>query len=297
MIKLNSNCKNHIEEKFLFFCFDDQSFLCEKCFREHKSHKIEIKSDIKRVAYFAQTLKKSNSKSLKNIYENIEKTLKELKDEIEKLLSEVQKFLEKFRNIEEIKIPEDINNMKYEDFESLLNCIEIKTKINKISLTGSSFLKEINNKFKDIIIPSNFKYINKEVTVINNSNVHSDFPVDILLGKSTKNAYTLFDQNKEHFLIVDLNKQYYLKSIRIQVTKDDCSLKNFIVFTKETNSDNDNWLKIDKFIKKRETENNKYESFEIGFFCRQIKFVFIDVWGTKNGNYILIKSIDFEVGE
>ena len=109
--------------------------------------------------------------------------------------------------------------------------------------------------------------------------------------------YTLFDQNKEHFLILDLNKKYFLKSIRIQVTTNDCSLKNFIVFIKETNNENENWLKIDKFIRKRETQDNQYESFEIGFFCRQVKFVFIDAWGIKDGNYILIKTIDFEVGE
>lgn len=98
-------------------------------------------------------------------------------------------------------------------------------------------------------------------------------------------------------MIVDLNKKYYLKSIRIQVTNDDCSLKNFTVFIKETNNDNENWLKVNKFTRKRETENNQFQSFDIGFFCKQIKFVFIDAWGIKNGNYILIKSIDFEVGE
>lgn len=95
---------------------------------------------------------------------------------------------------------------------------------------------------------------------------------------------------------MDLNKRYYLNSIRIQVTSYDCSLKNFIVYRRETNDDKENWLKIGEFIKKRETQD-EFESFDIGFFCRQIKFVFIDAWGTKNGNYILIKKIDFEVGE
>ena len=112
---------------------------------------------------------------------------------------------------------DDINNMKYEDFENLLNCIEIKSKVNAISLKGISFLNKINNDLKEFNQPTNFKYINKEVLVINNSKVHSNYPVDILLGKSTQNAYTLFDQNKEHFLTLDLNKKYFLKSIRIQM--------------------------------------------------------------------------------
>ena len=297
MIKENNNCKNHIDEQYLFYCFDDKSFLCEECFRAHRSHKIEIRADLKKVSDFIQLLKQSNFKNIKSIYENIEKKLKELKDEFEKLLLEVQKLSGTFKDNEEIKMPDDINNMKYEDFENFFNCIEIKSKVKNIPLKGISFLNKINNDLKLLFLPTNFKYINKEVSVINNSKVYSNFTVDILLGKSTQNSYCLFDQNKEHFLILDLNKKYFLKSIRIQVTKDDCSLKNFIVFIKETNSDNENWLKIDKFIKKRETQNNQYETFEIGFFCRQVKFIFIDAWGINSGNYILIKTIDFEVGE
>ena len=46
MFKENSTCANHKESKFSFYCFDDKSYLCDECFREHKDHKIEIKSDI-----------------------------------------------------------------------------------------------------------------------------------------------------------------------------------------------------------------------------------------------------------
>ena len=159
MIKDNLNCKNHIDTKFLFYCFDDKSFLCEECFREHKSHKVEIRADIKKVSDFIQILKKSNSKNIKSIYENIEKTLKNLKDEIENLLLEVQKLSEKFKNNEEIKTPEEIFDIKYEEFENLLNCINIKTKVNNTSLKGISFLNKIYNNFKEIIIPTIFKFI------------------------------------------------------------------------------------------------------------------------------------------
>ena len=45
MFKENSTFANHKESKFSFYCFDDKSYLCDECFREHKDHKIEIKSD------------------------------------------------------------------------------------------------------------------------------------------------------------------------------------------------------------------------------------------------------------
>ena len=292
MLRENINCVNHPNNKFLFYCFDDKSCLCEECFRDHKSHKVEIKADIKKVSDFIQSFKKTNLNNIKNIYDKYEKSIKELKDEIEKLLSEIQKLSQKLKDGEGIKTLDEIFDIKYENYEKIFNYINIHSKVNKISLK----INKINNNLTKLI-PTNFKIINKEVSVINNSKIYCDYNVDILLGKSTKYQFTLFEENKEHFLIVDLNKQYYLNSIRITVTKDDCSLKNFIVYIKETNNDNENWLKINKFIRKRETENNHYESFDIGYFCKQIKFVFIDAWGINNGNYILIKKIDFEVGE
>lgn len=159
MIKDNLNCKNHKNTKFLFYCFDDKSFLCEECFREHKSHKIEIRADIKKVSDFIQFLKKSDSNNIKSIYDDIEKTLKNLKDEIEKLILEVQKLSEKFQDNKGINTSEDIFEIKYENFENLLNCINIRTKVKDISIKGISIFNEINNKLKEFIIPTNFKFI------------------------------------------------------------------------------------------------------------------------------------------
>ena len=51
MFKEGINCINHKDSKFLFYCFDDKSYLCEECFREHKSHNLEIKSDIKKFQF------------------------------------------------------------------------------------------------------------------------------------------------------------------------------------------------------------------------------------------------------
>lgn len=172
MIKDDIKCVNHIDVNFLFYCFEDKSFLCEECFREHKAHKVEIKADIKKVSDFIQLLKKSNSKDIKNIYEKIEKSLKELKDEIEKLLSEIQKLSEKFKDNEEIKTPDNMFDVKHEDFENLLNYINIRAKAKNISFKGISLLNKINNNLKEYMIPKNFKTINKEISVVNNSQIY-----------------------------------------------------------------------------------------------------------------------------
>ena len=69
-----------------------------------------------------------------------------------------------------------------------------------------------------------------------------------------------------------------------------------MVYIKERDDD-ENWIKVNDFIRKRENQNDQYQSFDIGYYCKQIKFLFVDTWGTTSGNYILIKRIDFEVGE
>ena len=295
MLEEEINCINHKDSKFLFYCFDDKSYLCEKCFREHKSHNVEIKEDLKKVSSFIESLKKSDSKNIKQIYTKIEKNLKDIKEKIEQILLEIGKIMEKLRDIDNIKTPEDIFNLKYANIENILNCININDKVNNIAKNSIEFLNNLTKEFNNI--PTNYKYINKEVSVINHSNIHEGYIVDILLGKSTKYGYTLFKESRNHFLIVDLNKKYYLKSIRIQVSQNDCTLKNFVVYVKETNNEKENWIKINDFIRKRENQDNQYETFNIEHFCRQVKFDFIDTWGTSDGNFILIKKIDFEVGE
>ena len=65
MFKEENNCVNHQNNKFLFYCFDDKSYLCEECFREHKSHNVEIKEDIKKVLDFIKILNKSDSNDIK----------------------------------------------------------------------------------------------------------------------------------------------------------------------------------------------------------------------------------------
>ena len=51
--------------------------------------------------------------------------MENLKEKIEQILSEIQKLSEKFKESEEIKIPDDISSIKFEEFENYLKCIDI----------------------------------------------------------------------------------------------------------------------------------------------------------------------------
>ena len=121
-----------------------------------------LKSDIKKVSDFVEPLKKSNPKNIKKTYEDTENKLENLKEKIEQILSEIQKLSEKFKESEEIKIPDDISSIKFEEFENYLKCINIKSKTIDISKDSISLLKKIQNNLQDIIVPTNFKYINKK---------------------------------------------------------------------------------------------------------------------------------------
>ena len=39
-------CDIHKYINLAFYCFDDNAYLCSKCFKEHKKHNIEIIDDL-----------------------------------------------------------------------------------------------------------------------------------------------------------------------------------------------------------------------------------------------------------
>ena len=57
---LNKICANHQWQNPNFFCFDDQQFLCDACFKDHKWHNIETISEIQKTENFYKSLLKKN---------------------------------------------------------------------------------------------------------------------------------------------------------------------------------------------------------------------------------------------
>ena len=188
----------------------------------------------------------------------------------------------------------EFEELKKENKRILEENKEIKEKNKQIEKK----LEEIENKMKNNkeLKKNNFHWINKEVNVVNNSNFYLDFYPDIMLGKNTRCRYSLTDGNRNHFVEFSFIKTYYLKSIRIKVTTDECCLKTFKV---EIISSNNLRNIIGEFIRNRryKSQDEEYQEFEINSECKGIKLYLIDNWGSGGGNYILISKIDFYVSE
>ena len=86
----------------------------------------------------------------------------------------------------------------------------------------------------------NFRAISKEIKIIDKSKTLPDFPIEIIFERDIRQEYTLFEGAKEHFMILDFGKVYFLKNIQIGITQHDCSLKEFYIWIKNSN---DKWGK------------------------------------------------------
>ena len=229
-----------------------------------------------------------NSQELKSVFEKMQIEFEELKKENKKIIEENKEIKEENKRIleENKEIKEEIKRILEENKGIKEHNIQIEKK-----------MEEIENKIKNksALKKNNFRWINKEVNIVNNSKFDEDFTPDIMLGNK-RYEYALTAGNRNHFVEFSFNKLYYLKSLRIKVTKDECSLKTFKV---EIISSNDNRNIIGEFIRNRRYSNQdeEYQEFAIDRECKGIKLYLIDNWGMGGGNYILISKIDFYVSD
>ena len=97
-------------------------------------------------------------------------------------------------NFELNKNPEDFKSIiekLYDTIEELKKeNAEIKNRLNKLE----------NNTIDLTFKKNNFRWINNEVNIVNNSKVHDIFYPDILLGKNNSEPYYLSDGNRNHFI-------------------------------------------------------------------------------------------------
>ena len=66
-------CSVHSTVPFAFYCFDDKTFLCGKCFKDHKKHKLEIKEDL---MLKASLYSQSGSKTTVNLLDKYNQFIK-----------------------------------------------------------------------------------------------------------------------------------------------------------------------------------------------------------------------------
>ena len=229
----------------------------------------------------------------------------------DKLPDKIKKILEKGKRIDN-----EWNNDK--KLNSIINdCIIIENNINeikkiietikkynsnnndlKIKFTpddnGINDFLQVIKKFGSLNNLQNLHWINNEVNIVSNSKFFVGFYPDIMLGKNKSYPYSLTDGNRNHFVEFSFIKNYFLKSIRIRVTKDECSLKTFEIEVIDEKGEKKN---IGTFIRKKFSEISDFQEFEINEECKGIKLYLIDNWGKQGGNYILIKNIDFNVSD
>ena len=282
-------CDNHKEVNIAFYCFDDNSFLCSKCFKEHKKHNIEIIDDLKEKDKIYKSLIASKL-NFTDYYIKIKQILEKLQQNIQKVLQFISTKLDDLKNSAPPSELKSIFSLSYSEYEHIGHITELNSKI-KSMLSKLDEANKILKKQKEYV---NFRAISKEVKIIEKSKTLPEFPIDIIFDKDNRQEYTLFDGAKDHFMILDLGKLYFLKNIQIGITQHDCSLKEFYIWIKNSN---DKWENTGKYICKPFSDKMGLQVFNIGREAQIIKIELLNTWGTNSGNYILIKKIFFEIAD
>lgn len=280
-------CINHQDKNSNFYCFDEKVFLCDTCFKDHKKHNIEVKSEIKKndTIYRQITPKNSISENLKEI----KNKLTEIKVELEKKLTKINTLISSLNNSNVSVWDTPIYKLNYAEYESIdiyCSIIEsLKDFVKKISeLTSNK--NSIYKKFYEI---------DKEVDIIEHSKEHKTFNLNGMLGKN-KEGFSLFEGSKNNYAIFNLNNFYYLKEILISVKqKYKCVLKNFEVFIRNKSN---KWEKIGNFACMDNNYDEEIQRFPIEKETRFVKIHFIDTWPHPGeSDTMLIKKLSFIVAD
>ena len=282
-----AKCINHQDKNSNFYCFDEKVFLCDTCFKDHKKHNIEVKSEIKKndTIYRQITPKNSISENLKEI----KNKLTEIKVELEKKLTKINTLISSLNNSNVSVWDTPIYKLNYSEYESIdiyCSIIEsLKDFVKKISeLTSNK--NSIYKKFYEI---------DKEVDIIEHSKEHKTFNLNGMLGKN-KEGFSLFEGSKNNYAIFNLNNFYYLKEILISVKqKYKCVLKNFEVFIRNKSN---KWEKIGNFACMDNNYEEEIQRFPIEKETRFVKIHFIDTWPHPGeSDTMLIKKLSFIVAD
>ena len=282
-----AKCINHQDKNSNFYCFDEKVFLCDSCFKDHKKHNIEVKSEIKKndTIYRQITPKNSISENLKEI----KNKLTEIKVELEKKLTKINTLISSLNNSNVSVWDTPIYKLNYSEYESIdiyCSIIEsLKDFVKKISeLTSNK--NSIYKKFYEI---------DKEVDIIEHSKEHKTFNLNGMLGKN-KEGFSLFEGSKNNYAIFNLNNFYYLKEILISVKqKYKCVLKNFEVFIRNKSN---KWEKIGNFACMDNNYEEEIQRFPIEKETRFVKIHFIDTWPHPGeSDTMLIKKLSFIVAD
>lgn len=279
-------CTNHPNLDFEFYCFDDKTFLCENCFRPHKKHNFELKKDLIS-GDFSNKYLQNVSQPLTYIFNQIKEELIKLTDIINKELEQINDFLKLDEKLNIFQNKKDIFDMTFEEYENTRQIWNSYNIFNRIAKIVSKIQQLPIFRAK---VYSEPHYLNSTLKVTSSSATHPQFPLDIMLGRM-EGDYTLFDGDKNHFIIFDLLNDKFVKNLRLKGRNDfNCTPKNFTITIKK---DNGTWEKPKNYVGKEYFGD--YQYFDISEEARYVKIEFNDVWGDVGGNYILINELAFNI--
>jgi len=284
---IEGKCVNHQDKNSNFFCFDEKVLLCDSCFKEHRKHNIEVKSELKKNDTLFRSITRKNS--LTENLKEMKKTLAELKTDIDIKLDKINTLVNSLSNTKISSWGTPIYKLSYTEYESIELYCSIIESLKDLIKKVSEFT--INKK----TIYKNFYEINKEVDIIEHSKEHKTFNLNGMLGKN-KESFSLFEGTKNNFAVFNLNNYYYLKEILISVKqKYKCVLKNFEVYIKNKK---DKWEKVDRFCCKDNSFEDEIQNFPIEKETQFVKINFIDTWPHPGeSDTMLIKKLSFIVAD
>jgi len=284
---IEGKCVNHQDKNSNFFCFDEKVLLCDSCFKEHRKHNIEVKSELKKNDTLFRSITQKNS--LTENLKEMKKALVELKTDIDKKLDKINTLVNSLSNTKMSSWGTPIYKLSYTEYESIELYCSIIESLKDLIKKVSEFT--VNKK----TIYKNFYEINKEVDIIEHSKEHKTFNLNGMLGKN-KESFSLFEGTKNNFAVFNLNNYYYLKEILISVKqKYKCVLKNFEVYIKNKK---DKWEKVDRFCCKDNSFEDEFQNFPIEKETQFVKINFIDTWPHPGeSDTMLIKKLSFIVAD
>ena len=148
----NKKCVNHENENFTCYCFDDKVFLCDKCFKEHRKHNIDLKANL---------IKNNELYNSLNVENNINETLEEVKSKINDIRKEIDDII---KSIDELLPPKEASKETTENKDG-----ENKDGENKDGENKDNENKETENKDNE-----NKETENKETEKTENENKVND---------------------------------------------------------------------------------------------------------------------------
>lgn len=290
----NEKCSIHPNIPFMFYCFDDKKFICGKCYKNHKDHNIEIIDDLKEVSDVSKELLQYAPQKILEKYINLKdglmKLQKELSIEVSKLSDQIEIMRSKLSSTPGYDYSnQSIFELPYETYGRVAYLVKTNGKF-------ANFLEKMKQLSESLNFANytNLHVIHKEVSILDYSPFREGYGPEILLDKK-EGIYYLSEGNVNHYIVFDLGKDYYIKSIQMTIHNFECSLKTFKVSVKtETSS---NFELIGQYECEPYWKNVKPQDFDIKATGRIVRLDLVDNWGPGGGKFILVKRIYFNVGD